>query len=171
MAAGLMILAMVLLSTTVHAAAFTLTVNGGSGGGVHEQGTDVRFNGVSAAFQTISSTHVNATVPAGAGTGLIELVAYAGSSTSADDFVVVQAPPVITSFSPTTVAVGYVVTIIGENFTNAELVGFRPYVYGAFTVISDTQIQVTVPAGARTSKLGVQTRAGTVISASRIKVP
>src|SRR5205085_4272108 len=68
--------------------------------------TDVSFNGVSAGFTVDSDTQISAVVPAGATTGHITVVTVLGTATSVDSFKVI---PKITSFSPTSGAVGDVV--------------------------------------------------------------
>jgi hypothetical protein len=78
-------------------------------------------------------------------------------------------PPTITSFTPTSGAVGTIVTISGTNFTEATAVTFNG-VSASFTVSSATEIQATVPTGATTGPLSVTTPAGTATSASAFTV-
>jgi len=59
--------------------------------------------------------------------------------------------------------VGTLVTITGTNFTGTTSVAFGS-VLSAFTVVSDTQITATVPAGAVSGKLVVVTPAGSATS-------
>jgi len=58
----------------------------------------------------------------------------------------------ITSFSPNSGPVGTQVTLIGGNFTDLTTVRFNG-VLASFTVLSPTQIQATVPAGATTGRI------------------
>ncbi len=64
----------------------------------------VGFNGVTAAFTLDSDTQITATVPAGATTGPITVVATAGSAASTSDFVVLtqtaKVTPVLTKSPP-----------------------------------------------------------------------
>jgi hypothetical protein len=63
----------------------------------------------------------------------------------------------VLSFSPTSGAVGTVVTITGTEFTGASKVTFGGVAATTFTVNSATQITATVPTGAKTGKIGVTT--------------
>ena len=69
--------------------------------------------------------------------------------------------PAITSFSPTTGAVGGTVTLTGSGFTGATAVTFNGVAATSFTVVSDHEITVTVPGGATTGAIAVTTPSGT----------
>ncbi|MCU0427817.1 MAG: IPT/TIG domain-containing protein [Candidatus Kapabacteria bacterium] len=69
-------------------------------------------------------------------------------------------PPRITGFSPPLASVGAVVTIRGEHFTNANDVRFGGVTAASFRVVSPTEIQATVGAGA-TGEITVRTSVGT----------
>src|SRR5438094_2697693 len=77
--------------------------------------------------------------------------------------------PAITSFPPTSGAVGISVTINGTNFTGASAVKFNATT-ASFSVTSDTAIQALVPTGATTGKLSVTTAGGTATSAGTFTV-
>src|SRR2546425_434290 len=77
--------------------------------------------------------------------------------------------PTITSFTPSSGPVGTSVTIGGTSFTGATAVRFNG-VSTSFTVISDTAIQATVPAGATTGPLSVTTPGGTATSPNNFTV-
>jgi hypothetical protein len=124
--------------------------------------TSVRFHGVQATFTVTDDEHIQATVPAGATTGLIRVTTPDGDAASATAFVVTSGggqPPVINSFNPASGPVGTVVTISGDNFTGATLVEFHG-TDASFTVTNDNQIQATVPTGATTGRIRVTTPAG-----------
>jgi hypothetical protein len=55
-------------------------------------------------------------------------------------------PPKLTSFSPTKGKAGTLVTLTGLNFTGTTAVTFAS-MPSVFTILSDTQIRATVPAG------------------------
>ncbi len=57
-------------------------------------------------------------------------------------------PPTITSFSPTSAAMGNTVTITGSNFTGTSAVSFGGVTATSFKVVSSTQITAVVPLAA-----------------------
>ena len=65
----------------------------------------VAFNGTAATFTVVSDTQITSSVPSGASTGPISVTTFSGTATSATSFTV-GAPSTITSFSPTSGAVG-----------------------------------------------------------------
>jgi hypothetical protein len=80
-------------------------------------------------------------------------------------------PPAIANFSPTSGKHGITVTINGNNFNGATWVGlvhgFATYKSPFWTVLSNTQITVTVPSAALgPSKWRVKTPSGTATSSS-----
>jgi hypothetical protein len=77
--------------------------------------------------------------------------------------------PTVSSFNPTSGAVGATVTITGTNFTGASSVKFSG-TSAAFTVGSSTQITATVPAGATTGPIEITTAGGTATSSSSFTV-
>lgn len=76
----------------------------------------------------------------------------------------------ITNFSPGTGAPGTPVTITGSGFTGTTAVSFGGVNATGFTVNSDTQITVNVPAGAQSGTIKVTTGAGTATSRARFTV-
>jgi len=130
--------------------------------------TAVAFNGVSASFTVGSATSIQAIVPAGATTGPLSVTTPAGTATSSGAFTVVL-PPTLTTFTPSSGPVGTSVAISGTNFTGATAVAFNG-VSASFTVVSDTSIQATVPAGATTGPLSVTTPAGTATGSGAFTV-
>ncbi|GAB4398967.1 MAG: hypothetical protein OHK0053_18410 [Microscillaceae bacterium] len=133
--------------------------------------TEVRFNGVAATNITITNTTVSAVVPIGASTGFISLVTNSGTATTnpAVFTVIPPAPPIITGFTPANGPVGTVVSINGDNFTNATQVLFNG-VPAIYTVVNDGRITATVP-NATTGFISVTTSGGTVVSNQAFVVP
>ena len=84
-----------------------------------------------------------------------------GTGTSPSTF---KVKPVITSFSPTGGAIGSTVTINGTSFTGTTSVKFYNNKSASFTVVSDTQIDTTVPNGTTNGVLKVTTPGGTATS-------
>ncbi len=112
--------------------------------------SEVKFNDVAAGgFTIVSETEIRATVPARASTGKISVTTPGGTATSTADFVVTPPlPPTIVSFTPIRGPAGTPVTITGSHFIGATEVAFNGVAVGDLTVISNTQIRVSVPAGA-----------------------
>ena len=81
----------------------------------------------------------------------------------------VSSGPTISGFNPTSAAVGASVTIYGGGFTGATEVDFNG-TSASFTVVSDTVITATVPVGATTGAISVQTGSGIVVSTSSFTV-
>jgi len=134
--------------------------------GVHLTGvTAVQFNGVNApTFAATPPSQVNVTVPAGATSGRISVVAAAGTATSGDVFTVTLAPA-ISGFAPVVGPVGSTVTLTGANLTGTTAVRLGGVAAPAFSVNSATRITVTVPPGAVSGTLEVMTPNGIATSA------
>ncbi|MGH7598650.1 MAG: discoidin domain-containing protein, partial [bacterium] len=91
---------------------------------------------------------IRATVPARASTGKISVTTSGGTATSTADFAVTPPlPPIIVSFTPIRGPVGTPVTITGNHFIGATEVAFNGIAGGDWTVISNTQIRVSVADG------------------------
>jgi N-acetylglucosamine-6-sulfatase len=80
-----------------------------------------------------------------------------------------SSPPTISSFMPTSGAPGDGVTITGTRFSGATAVRFGS-TPASFTVVSSTTVTATVPAGASSGKISVQTPGGTATSAGTFTV-
>ncbi|MGH9499339.1 MAG: choice-of-anchor tandem repeat GloVer-containing protein [Terriglobales bacterium] len=129
--------------------------------------TKVSFNGTPAQFKVVSDTYLAASVPAGATTGFVAVTTPGGVLKSNRKFLVT---PQLLSFSPDHGAVGTVVTITGNSLTQTQGVGFGDHVPAKFTVNSDTSVTATVPAGAKTGRVGVKTPGGLGISSGTFTV-
>jgi uncharacterized repeat protein (TIGR03803 family) len=143
----------------------------GGTGGILGQGftgtTSVSLNGTPANFTVISDTFLKATVPAGATTGFVTVTTPSGTLTSNKPF---RVTPQLLSFDPPSGPVGTQVTITGVSLTQTQGIGFGDRVPAQFTVISDTQVTAIVPAGAKTGKIGIETKGGQAISAGTFTV-
>ncbi len=78
-------------------------------------------------------------------------------------------PPVITSFTPSSGAIGALITVKGDHFTGATDVTFK-FIPASFTLVTDQKITATVPVGAATGRIRVTTPAGTAASPTNFKV-
>src|SRR5262249_58762847 len=92
--------------------------------------------------------------------------AAGGTATSATSFTI---HPAITSFTPTSGPVGTTVVITGTRLPGASSVTFNG-VAASYTVNSSTQITATVPSGATTGKIKVNTGGGSGTSATNFTV-
>jgi hypothetical protein len=134
--------------------------------------TAVRFGTTSVGageFTIVTDEQITATVPAGAGTAPISVDAPGGTATSAGSFTVNQ-PPSISGFSPASGPVGTSVTLGGSAFDGATAVRFGTTSATTFTVVSNTQITATVPAGAITAPISVDGPGGTGTSSGNFAV-
>ncbi len=130
--------------------------------------TAVNFGAAAATFKVNSTgTAITTSVPAGATTGLINVVTPSGTLASNATFKVV---PQIKSFTPPSGPVGTVVTITGVSLTQATKVTFGGVAATSFTVNSDTQVTATVPTGAKTGKIVITTPGGTASSSTNFTV-
>jgi uncharacterized repeat protein (TIGR03803 family) len=130
--------------------------------------SSVQFGGVQATSVTLSgSTFLKAKVPAGALTGSVTVTTDGTTLTSNQQF---RVTPEILSFNPPSGPAGTQVTITGTGFTQTLGVGFGNNTPAEFTVNSDTQITATVPTGAQTGPVGVETKGGTAISSATFTV-
>ena len=133
--------------------------------------SSVRFNGTSAGFSVnAGGTQILTTVPSGATTGSITVMNPSGTATSGGTFTVTVGAPIITGLNPTSGGVGQSVSINGSRFAGTFSVRFNG-VGAGFTVNgAGTQITTSVPAGATTGKVAVQTPGGTTLSAGNFTV-
>ena len=144
------------------AAGTTVLVDGTGFGGV----TSVKVNGVAASFAVLSKLQVRLTVPTGASSGAISVTTAGGTATSAATLSVL---PRVTSFTPSSAAVGATATINGNAFGGTTNVLFNG-VSAAPVTVTATKITVVVPADASTGKLTVLTAAGSGQSVGTFKV-
>jgi hypothetical protein len=122
----------------------------------------VEFNGVSAAHTVVATTQINATVPSGATTGPITVVASNSASyTTSSNFVVTTSAPVITGFTPASGVRGATVTINGGNFTNLTSIQFNGVTATYTPPTSTTVLYATVPASATSGLISVKNNSGT----------
>ncbi len=121
----------------------------------------VRFNGALALFTIVSDEEIQTEVPLDATDGPITAWNPGGTGTSAGPFDVAPFPaPQIIHYTPSAMP-GDTVTILGHNLGRTMQVSFNGAV-ALFTVISDEQIEATVPPAATSGPLFVTNPGGTV---------
>jgi ELWxxDGT repeat protein len=130
----------------------------------------VKFNGSTATVLANTANSLVVEVPVDATTGSVTVTVGDQTATGVNNFVVPA--PVITSFAPTSVKTGDVVTITGTDFsivTEYNVVTFNGV---AATVSSSTSttITTTVPAGATTGHIIVSIGAQSASSANSILI-
>jgi uncharacterized repeat protein (TIGR03803 family) len=128
--------------------------------------TSVKFNGASATFKVISDTYLTAKVPSGE-TGIVTVTTASGTLSSNRSY---RVTPKITSLTPVSGPVGTTVTITGTGMIQATSATLGGVKVTAFTVNSDKQVTMTVPAGAKTGKIVVVTPGGKTTSATTYTV-
>lgn len=128
----------------------------------------VNFGGVSAQFTRGTDSVLTATVPNGALDGLVNVIYDTGLLTQTMSSYHIL--PKITNLDPSSGQVGSVVNITGGGFTGTKKVMFGAVAATSFSVISPTLIQATVPTGANTGRVGVQTPNGGATSPMKFTV-
>ncbi|MFJ1975402.1 IPT/TIG domain-containing protein [Streptomyces sp. NPDC087903] len=128
--------------------------------------TAVSFNGTPASSFTVNSaTLITAVTPSGsAGAAEVTVTTPSGqSAASPGAYFFYAAPPVLHSATPSSspTAGGPTVTLTGSNLLNASAVLFGPTNAVTYTVVSDTQINATVPGGTGAAQITVVTPGGT----------
>jgi hypothetical protein len=131
-------------------------------------GTTVKFGTVTASQVTlVASTELQTVVPAGTVSAPITVTTRYGSFTTSSNFMAVTGLA-ITDFSPVYGAAGTYVTIDGFDFlavTGMTFAGVAVPV-SAFTVFTETQIQLAVPNGASTGPITLRGAQGSFTTSS-----
>ena len=141
-------------------------LNGATNASVTITGTNFRtdatvmFGGVPANSMTFgSATTLYATVGAGA-SGNVSVTTPGGTASLAG--FTYNPPPVITSFSPSNVVPGSVVTLTGTNFTGVNSVALAGTSASSFTIVSPTEITAVVhPNAGNTTAISLNSPTGT----------
>lgn len=113
-------------------------------------------------LQVVSDSKVTVTVPKDATTGAIGILNPANASFTPSSFTVSSGStgttypqPYISGYTPTSGPAGTVVTLNGSGFTGTNAAWVGAAHDGTVKVVSDTQLQVTVPADASTGSIGI----------------
>lgn len=127
----------------------------------------VKFGGTKATTTTLTgSTYILAIVPSGALTGDVTVTT---GSTVLSTLSVYKIKPTLKSFTPLNGPIGTEVTITGTGLAQASKVTIDK-ISASFTVVSDSEITATVPAGAATGKIVVTTKGGSITSSASFTV-
>ncbi|MBW4696366.1 MAG: IPT/TIG domain-containing protein [Aphanocapsa lilacina HA4352-LM1] len=79
-------------------------------------------------------------------------------------------PAAIEGLSPRRGPVGTQVSLTGSGLAAATAVTFKDGITASFTVVSDSELLVTVPAAARSGRVSVNTPTGSAASRNRFRV-
>ncbi len=134
-----------------------VTINGAGFSAVNQAWVGNAHNAV---VRVISDAQVQVTIPIGATSGAIGLLNSSNAAFTATSFTVTTvsttfAQPSIANFSPTSGAVGTVVTVNGSGFAGSNVAWVGAAHNGTVRVVSDTQVQVTIPNGATSGAIGI----------------
>src|SRR5208283_5789237 len=119
--------------------------------------SSVQFNGRPASFHVVSDTYLTTTVPAGE-TGVVYVTTASGVLFSNRIF---KVTPALKTMAPTSGAVGSSVVLTGTGLIQATNITVGGVKVTDYTVNSDLQVTIQVPAGAKTGKIAVTTLGGT----------
>jgi hypothetical protein len=137
------------------------------------EATAVYFGAVQATPITKDSTVITVAVPYGVETDLIRVVTPYGEATSATEYVV-PAPEFAAEieFAPSSAGVGEVITLYGLYFTGVNEVLFNDVAAdpAKIVLVSDNEIQVTVPLAATSGLITVKSPAGEDVSTNSFTV-
>jgi aryl-phospho-beta-D-glucosidase BglC (GH1 family) len=117
-------------------------------------------NAHNATVNVLSDKQVQVTIPAGATTGAIGIfnpnyAAFTASAFTVSTTAATYTQPMIMNFSPQTGPVGTVVTLTGNGFTGLTVASVGAARNVPVKVISDSQVQVTIPPGSTTAAIGL----------------
>ncbi|HEX3681770.1 MAG TPA: IPT/TIG domain-containing protein [Bryobacteraceae bacterium] len=131
---------------TAGSAAFTLTVNGSG----FASGAEVKWNGTAIGTVFVSSTQLNATVPAGnvATPGTAHVTVTSGGVTSNSVNFTVVSGPAITSLNPSTISAGapaFTLTVNGTGFASGAVIEWNTTALST-TFKGATELTASIPA-------------------------
>jgi hypothetical protein len=153
----------------------TVTIYGAAFSSTPSQNTVTFHNNIAATVTSATPTQLVTTVPTGATTGTIKVVAPAGSATSTASFTVTSSNglPTITSFSPTIAAPGTPVTIDGTNFnTTPSDDSLTVNVNKTYaTAATSTTLTTSIPGIVTSGHVTVTTTVGSFTTTSYLFVP
>lgn len=161
-----------LTPTTIPArsGAFTLTVIGAQ----FQTGDTVIFNGQALTTTYLNVNTMSASVPSSLiqskGLYPVDVATPDGVSSTILYFAVVDSYPVINGFSPTEGSIGTPVTIVGSNFNKPPVSVTFNDVQAVLSSLTDNEMKVIVPRGAKTGIITVNTAIGSTNSSAPFTV-
>jgi Leucine-rich repeat (LRR) protein len=131
--------------------------------------SNVLIAGVTAAnFTVVSDSLIVARVGLISTGGTVSVLAIGGISSANTTFANIAPPPEITSLTPSFVIAGSVITILGENFNNVNLLRITNptsnITITEFTVVTSGQVTFIVPVNATSGTVEIRTSGGTGFS-------
>lgn len=117
------------------------------------------FGGTAASNITINNDTTMTVVIGNGSSGEISLTTLGGSVQTAENFTFVSLP-IITSYSPTIAGAGTMLTMTGANFSHITSLAFNGVTTGVYTIISPTEMKVTIPQNAQSGALTLSNIAG-----------
>jgi Leucine-rich repeat (LRR) protein len=135
--------------------------------------TSVRIAEVTAAkFSVVSDSLIIAETGRISTGGSVVVFARGGASAAPGAFANIAPPPVVRSFQPLAATVGTLVTVVGDNFNDANVLQIasdeRSISLAEFTVVTNGQITFIMPANATSGNIVVGTSGGFARSAAPI---
>jgi uncharacterized repeat protein (TIGR03803 family) len=119
--------------------------------------TGVKFGAGAGTFVAASDTFMTAKVVAGATTGPVTVLEPGGNLISPQTYRVL---PAVSALNPKTGPVGTKIVITGMSLKQTTAVKIGVAKVTVFTVVSDTSVSATIPAGATIGKVSVTTAGG-----------
>jgi N-acetylneuraminic acid mutarotase len=127
----------------------------------------VKFNGTTATVTAATATSLTVSVPTGAATGKIAVQVKGINTNSTSDFIIFL-QPTISGFSPTSGSIGNTIVINGTNFSTT-LANTVVKINGVQATVNSgnaTQLFISVPAGATSGKITVETNGFQAVSST-----
>jgi hypothetical protein len=131
--------------------------------------TAVKFGDAAASFEATATT-IKTKVPDINTAGSVQLSITTPGGTVSVPFKVLAKTPEIESLTPVEGKTGEQITVKGLFFTDVQSVSVNGTAVATYTVVSPTELKLTIPAGATTGKIKVTTSIGSVESSTNLKV-
>ncbi len=126
---------------------------------------NVRIAGVTvASFQVISDTLIIAETARISTGGIVSVTALGGTSVAPGVFQNIAPPPIISGFTPTSATTGTLITVVGENFNDANVLQIvnnnQILDFQEFRVVTNGQLTFIMPANATSGTIVIGTSGG-----------